>query len=228
MSLIMKRYIHIPYALLIVLALALCGAGQAPVSETKNMTPPVVKKKITGVLKKCPEDMQYVIVDYNPRRVYEVCIDRYEYPNKVGERPMVDVSWYGAKKRCKEQGKYLCWDKEWIEACMGLDNWDFSYYNVYDPEKCNVNGETFDRIGDNKECKTHHYEVYDLVGNVREWVGGGGIGVVGGSYKHGRGARCSRWDQMSVKRTYQDVGFRCCARVNTGRYSKVKKGKAGK
>jgi hypothetical protein len=181
------------------------------------------KKKILGVLKACPEDMAYVVVDFNPKKLYEVCVDRYEYPNEKGKTPKSNVTWYMAGKLCKEQGKYLCWDKEWVSACLGPNKWDFSYYNVFDAERCNVQSDSVVKSGDKSQCKTGGYEVYDMVGNLREWVGGGGIGVVGGSYKNGRAARCSRWEVMSLQKTYPDVGFRCCAKLNTGRYGKVEK-----
>ncbi|OGJ85648.1 MAG: hypothetical protein A2268_16740 [Candidatus Raymondbacteria bacterium RifOxyA12_full_50_37] len=196
------------------------SSDQLPLDEE----PPLPKAPIIkGMLKECPPDMEYVIVDYNPKHIYEVCIDRYEYPNQKGRFPLVNVSWYKAKSTCAALGKYLCWDSEWKEACTGLNNWDYSYYNVYDEAKCNVSLKTYRKSGDNPGCKTHNYEVFDLIGNVREWTGGGGIGAFGGSFNDGKSARCSKWDGLSIKKRYKDVGFRCCAKVNTGRYGKVKK-----
>ena len=183
------------------------------------------KRKILGVPRECPEDMAYVVVDYNPKKLYEICIDRYEYPNEKGKTPKAGVTWYMANRLCKDQGRYLCLDKEWVSACLGPNKWDFSYYNVFDPERCNVQGDTIMKSGENANCKTGGYEVYDMVGNLREWVGGGGIGVTGGSHRNGRAARCSRWEVMSLKKAYPDVGFRCCVRVTTGRYGKVEKDK---
>lgn len=200
----------------------------APVAEPlPGETPRITakKKKIFGVLKECPPDMQYIVVDFNPKNVYEICIDRYEYPNIKDAMPASNVTWYMANKLCKNQGKQLCWDKEWMDACLGLNNWDFSYYNVFDQERCNVQSDSAVKSGSKTQCKTGGYEVYDLVGNLREWTGGGGIGAMGGSFKNGRSARCSRWDELSLQKSYPDVGFRCCAKVNTGRYGKVSKEK---
>ncbi|OGS33545.1 MAG: hypothetical protein A2293_09025 [Elusimicrobia bacterium RIFOXYB2_FULL_49_7] len=196
---------------------------QESLSSAPLPQPKVPFKRIIGVLKECPSDMEYIVVDYNPKNVYEICIDRYEYPNQKGEFAMTNVSWYKAKTLCDNQGKYLCWNKEWLEACLGLNNYDFSYYNVFDEERCNVQGNTLVRSGDKPKCKTDGYEVFDLVGNVREWNGDGAIGAAGGTYQNGRGARCSRWDELTLKSGYPDVGFRCCAKVNTGRYGKVDK-----
>jgi len=193
-------------------------AEPAP-GESPLKTPP--KKKIFRVLKECPPEMQYIVVNFNPKKVYEICIDRYEYPNIKGEMPKVDVTWYMAHKLCEEQGKFLCWEKEWIMACLGPSNYDFSYYNVYDQQRCNVQSEAILPSGAKPQCKTNGYDVYDMVGNAREWMGDGGIGAVGGSYKDGRSARCSRWDFLAIQKTYPDVGFRCCAKVFTGRYGKV-------
>ena len=71
----------------------------------------LVKKLGRRVLTQCPEDMEYIIMDYNPKAVYEICIDRYEYPNQVGEMPKVGTTWYKAKQLCEGKGKYLCWDR---------------------------------------------------------------------------------------------------------------------
>ncbi|MFH0919053.1 MAG: SUMF1/EgtB/PvdO family nonheme iron enzyme [Fibrobacterota bacterium] len=188
-------------------------------SETGPFVP--LPSKLTGNLKECPQDMEYIIVDYNPKRIYEICIDRYEYPNQKGLFPRTGITWYQAKQLCNKQGKYLCSDRQWLEACQGMNNWDFGYYNVFDAEKCNVQSEAAHKSGDHPECKTRNYEVFDLIGNVREWTAGGGVGASGGTFKNGRGARCSRWDPLSLKQGYDDVGFRCCVKVNTGRYGKV-------
>jgi len=44
-------------------------------------------------------------------------IDRFEYPNRVGEFPLVGVSWVKANKLCKKNGKRLCTLSEWERVC---------------------------------------------------------------------------------------------------------------
>jgi len=195
----------------------------SPSTNRGSNLPPMgqIVYKRKGGLTECPQMTEYVVVRANPKRVYEVCIDQYEYPNQKGQMPLTQVTWYRAQQLCEARGKYLCADREWLEACMGINNWDYGYYNVYDPEKCNVSSDSIRKSGDSPNCKTHHYEVYDLIGNVREWTSGGGVGASGGNYKNGRGARCTRWDALSLKEDYKDVGFRCCVKVFTGRYGRV-------
>ncbi len=175
-----------------------------------------------GLLTECPEDMEYII-SRQKRRVREFCIDRYEYPNKKGEKPMADITWYMAKQMCERAGKRLCMDWEWEDACAGLNKWDYAYHNVYDETKCNTAGSEPVKSGDFSECKTKNYELYDMVGNLREWTAGGGVGAAGGIYKDKRGARCSRWDALSLQTKDSNTGFRCCINVNTGRFGKVKR-----
>ena len=51
-----------------------------------------------------------------PRRF---CVDRYEWPNLVGENPRVYVVWFQAKELCWNVGKRLCRRSEWMLACEG-------------------------------------------------------------------------------------------------------------
>ena len=47
------------------------------------------------------------------------CIDKYEWPNIAGERPMTSVSWVQATIFCMDAGKRLCTAEEWSAACRG-------------------------------------------------------------------------------------------------------------
>ncbi len=64
------------------------------------------------------------------------CIDRYEYPNKKGQRPMVMQNFYQAQLHCANQGKRMCTESEWTKACEGPDNKPFPYGYVRDATKC--------------------------------------------------------------------------------------------
>ena len=46
-------------------------------------------------------------------------IDMYEYPNRPGQMPMVNVDYFEAKELCEAQGKRLCFTYEWREVCRG-------------------------------------------------------------------------------------------------------------
>lgn len=97
---------------LVALILALLTVGC-----TDNVSVP--DKKTTG----CSPDM----VNIDNR----FCIDRYEYPNKSNEYPVVNVDWNKASKICQREGKRLCSQDEWIYACQSAKGSKFPYGNAY-------------------------------------------------------------------------------------------------
>lgn len=129
----------------------------------------------------------------------DFCIDRYEYPNELGELPWVLTSWRQARKLCKEQGKRLCTEDEFNFACEGPDLLPYATGFVRDADKCNIDKPyrqpnhsrrllTYERCLQDKECKKELERldqrlpiganlecvswagVVDLNGNVNEWV----------------------------------------------------------
>jgi hypothetical protein len=64
------------------------------------------------------------------------CIDRYEFPNKKGVRPMVMQNFYQAQVHCHARGKRVCTESEWTKACEGPKNEPFPYGYTRDPKKC--------------------------------------------------------------------------------------------
>jgi formylglycine-generating enzyme len=122
------------------------------------------------------------------------CIDRYEWPNKVGALPRYMASWYEAKASCEATGKRLCSDTEWTLACEGEDRRPYPYGDGYerDQQACNIDkpyiwpqaAKVYDprtssdelarldqreASGARASCVSP-YGVHDMVGNVDEWV----------------------------------------------------------
>jgi hypothetical protein len=64
------------------------------------------------------------------------CIDRYEYPNKKGERPEVMHHFPEAQHLCAAQNKRVCTETEWTTACEGPTYKPYPYGYVRDPNKC--------------------------------------------------------------------------------------------
>jgi formylglycine-generating enzyme len=122
------------------------------------------------------------------------CVDRYEWPNKVGAMPRYMASWYEAKASCEATGKRLCSDTEWTLACEGQDRHPYPYGDGYErnDRACNIDKPYIwprpERIFDPKTSSDElarldqrepsglrttcvsPYGVHDMVGNVDEWV----------------------------------------------------------
>lgn len=124
------------------------------------------------------------------------CIDDHEYPNRVGELPMVMVTWNEAKELCRARGKRLCGDDEWTLACEGQERRPYPYGWERDATACNIdhpqrNPGVNERalgssdkavrdaevarldqrvpIGTSPRCVSP-YGAHDMAGNVDEWT----------------------------------------------------------
>jgi formylglycine-generating enzyme len=120
------------------------------------------------------------------------CIDKYEYPNKVGEKPVVAVTFEDAQTQCEAAGKRLCGSQEWTVACEGPEHLPYPTGYARNAEACNLDKpyivpdnqkyaslstradelartDQRDPSGGNPSCVSPH-GVSDMVGNVDEWV----------------------------------------------------------
>jgi hypothetical protein len=133
-------------------------------------------------------------------RKVRFCIDRYEFPNKKGVRPMVMQNFYQAQVHCAERGKRICTESEWTKACEGPDNKPFPYGYVRDasichgdqpwdrPDKTKFIARDPDEIerlwkgrksGESPRCVSD-YGVFDMPGNADE---------LAASETHGKGPK---------------------------------------
>jgi formylglycine-generating enzyme required for sulfatase activity len=169
------------------------------------------------------------------------CIDRYEYPNQAGTKPTVVVSYNEASELCASEGKRLCTADEWTQACEGPDHSPYPYGFERDATACNhdkpyiipddfayQNPETraaevtrlnqSEPSGSRPACASS-YGVFDMTGNVDEWVHNEGGSVNGpefqsalkGGYWGPVRNRCRPMttDHNQWHHGYQ-IGFRCC------------------
>ena len=154
-------------------------------------------------------------------------IDVYEYPNREGALPRVDVTWSEARDLCGKRGKRLCTEGEWEKACRGPDDYLYGYGPVLEQGRCNTprkEGELWLRgpgvapSGSFEGCASGH-GVRDLIGNVWEWTDGWYSPaeewhvVRGGSWFHSvnmarADGRYGRF--LDAEYRVDLVGFRCC------------------
>jgi formylglycine-generating enzyme len=137
------------------------------------------------------------------------CMDRYEWPNKAGENPVVMKTWYEAKASCEGIGKRLCTDSEWTVACEGQERLPYPYGYDRNSEACNIDKPHPDvnekALGSNdpkvREAEAKRlwqgepsgsrascvspYGVHDMTGNVDEWVVNEGGTISANPFKSG-------------------------------------------
>lgn len=170
------------------------------------------------------------------------CIDEFEYPNQRQEKPEVMVTFAEATRLCVSRGKRLCSGREWTLACEGPDRLPYPTGNERDATACNVDlvhrfpdvdalnhpataARELARLdqrtpsGSLSHCISP-FGVYDMMGNVDEWVipdgneeaaGYGAKTALKGGYFGPVRARCrpSTPSHAPTFKFYQ-VGFRCC------------------
>ena len=151
----------------------------------------VCLKRLEGEVERCAEYAAPPICQ-GPIEKKRFCVDRFEYPNLEGVRPVVMVSWHEAKGACEAEGKRLCTASEWTLACEGAERVPYPYGYTRDSTACNidrphpeVDGSALlepravasevarldQRVpsGQMPRCKSS-YGVQDMTGNVDEWV----------------------------------------------------------
>jgi formylglycine-generating enzyme required for sulfatase activity len=175
-----------------------------------------------------------------PTQNIHVCMDRFEYPNRKGEFPIIMVSWYEARDACKTEGKRLCSEDEWTYACEGDEATPYPSGYSREASEC-VNDRPWkkfddqalmprsgpramaelDRLwqgqpsGSRAACKSKA-GVYDMTGNVDEWtkssIAGERPSVLKGGYWGPVRTRCRPATKAhDESHTFYQQGFRCCA-----------------
>lgn len=159
----------------------------------------------------CPDEMSTI-------EQYKFCIDKYEFPGKKGGLPSVNVSYDEAQKTCIDQGKHLCTEDEWKNACTsGMHDLPYPYGKQFEKDNCNTIGNVYIKnkiapSGEFPKC-TGNSGAFDMSGNAAEWVYGENQSayVYGGSWQNGRDeSKCDSKLLLQKGRKYFYVGFRCC------------------
>ncbi len=164
--------------------------------------------------------------------------------SRPGVVPQAHVSRNEAEAACKAASKRLCTEEEWVHACQGRNPTTFPYGNDRRDNYCNDNGRSplsvvfpadgaavyssseklndprlnqvpgsLAKTGAHPRCR-NGFGLFDMVGNLHEWVADPNGTFRGGYYldtrKNGDGCKY-RTDAHDA--TYRDysTGFRCCA-----------------
>ncbi len=143
------------------------------------------------------------------------------------------VSWHGARAACEAAGKRLCSAVEWRVACSGAEPIDddstgsalddflegrlYPYSDHHRANWCYDGGNREKSkprtTGRMAGCRSPE-GVYDLAGNVAEWVGASAeqAALLGGHFYLGDKAHCGAiYDVFGAGLSNPTTGFRCCS-----------------
>jgi sulfatase modifying factor 1 len=174
-----------------------------------------------------------------------VCMDQFEAPNLRGAEPLVMKSYRSAEDWCGKRGKRVCAEREWELACEGPAHLPLSYGWAVNTALCNSNKAwkpvdfaKFDGPRDLalKEAAklwqgapsgrypscVSAFGIYDLNGNVEEWVAARESrewpgALMGGFWaKPWTGCRGTN-DAHQPTFAFYETGFRCCKAPASGK-----------
>ena len=162
----------------------------------------------------------------------------------AGVIPQAYISGDEAERACGASGKRLCTSTEWLQACQGPQGRTWPYGDSHQPGTCNdsyggghpvtdyfgTSDGVWDQThmndpginqqqgtvapGGTYERCVSDWGVYDLHGNLHEWVAEADGTFRGGFYADAsiNGAGCT-YQTTAHARSYHDysTGFRCCA-----------------
>ena len=182
------------------------------------------------------KDKWKAIRDKLPTKAMHFCIDRFEYPNRKDENPVIYVNFPQAEALCATDGKRLCTEEEWTFACEGEDALPYPYGFERDKDACITDKpwrpfdpsaygkkETLllelDRLwqgvpsGAQPKCKSP-FGVYDMTGNVDEWTRAsvpGRKSILKGGYWGPVRTRCRPSTRAHGEaHVFYQQGVRCC------------------
>jgi hypothetical protein len=151
--------------------------------------------------------------------------------------PVVNVDWCDAVAFCQWAGKRLCGRigggsvaftfqldvsvNQWADACSDAGKKKFPYGDTYNANACYVKGGLADHVaaGSTKTCEGGVTGLFDMVGNVDEWIdscrttaAGDTCLVMSGSFQSPENPQpgCGYWYEDKRMAPNQRRGFRCC------------------
>lgn len=161
--------------------------------------------------------------DPDAERIFRAfALDRYEWPNRRGAVPL-NVPFKEAIRIAGEAGKSLPLRQEWQWAAQGgKESRLYPYGDSYDATKGNTGNRQVDMrpkpAGWSDKAATPE-GVYDMAGNVAEWVIDENRGmdepeqiVMGGDFTSGKDSRSLDWKSVPANLSERTIGFRAAKR----------------
>ena len=173
-----------------------------------------------------------------PTTAVAVCMDQFEAPNQRGAKPLVMQSYRSTVRYCSERKKRPCSEQEWELGCEGPHHLPLAYGWQVDVKLCNSNKgwkpvdfEAFAKSREDAQAETEKlwqgtpsgrfrtcvspYGIFDMMGNVEEWVSSRASrrfpgALMGGFWaKPWTGCRGTN-DAHEPEFAFYETGFRCC------------------
>jgi sulfatase modifying factor 1 len=154
-----------------------------------------------------------------PRKSMSFCIDKYEWPNKLGAYPWVMITWPEAHELCWSVGKRMCTEEEWTFACEGEEATPYPYGYNRNSNECNLDNRWRQysskilikrgskecsnelkrlwqgkRSGDMPQCASS-FGVEDMNGSVDEWT----IGTIKSQYPYRSVLKGGYWGPVRTR-----------------------------
>lgn len=207
-------------------AFQLSNAGNAPAAQIPDDVPPT--RHITY------GDLSFDI------DTFEDAVEDGRAVSGKGLIPATRLSWYAARDACRAAGKRLCTEEEWLAACQGarpvdddhdgrfaddmIEGTAYPYGDYHEVGRCWDGRQRGTArpvyTGEMPGCVSKD-GVYDLTGNVEEWVGDSpeNAALMGGAFDTSEDhARCYRRnDTFGPGLANERTGFRCCGGDNRAR-----------
>lgn len=152
----------------------------------------------------------------------------YFKPFQYPQHPVIDVSYKDCQTFCQWSNKQICSEAQWEKAARGTDGRSLPWGNKTEVG-CDYTVKDDDRVGGNG-CGTNKpmnvgskskdlspYGVFDLAGNVSEWVNGkapeGEACYRGGDWSEDDSRHSARRYTRNLNHKSDTIGCRCCAKA---------------